>query len=199
MRPEAEAAGAVDVGALVERARRGDRDAFRALFRLHVGRVHRLVYRLVGPSADVEDIVQTVFVEGFRSLPAFRGESLFSTWLGRIAARVSMRARKRPRLQLVPLAGAEDQPHGTPGPERSAEAREGLARLDRLLDQLSPKRRAAFVLHALEGYSMEEVAAMLGAGVSAVKVRVHDARKELERQARRDPYFASFFTGKEAG
>lgn len=184
-----------DSSALLAGARAGEPTAYQALFRLHVGKVHRLVYRLIGPAAnaDIDDVVQTVFVEGFRSLPAFRGEALFSTWLGRIAVRVSVRHRKRPALRLVPLEAAGELRRDTPGPELNVDARRQLAQLDALLAALSAKRRAAFVLHVLEGHPIEEVAAMLGASVSAVKVRIHDARKEIERQARRDPLFAPFF------
>jgi RNA polymerase sigma-70 factor, ECF subfamily len=181
-----------EVTALVEGARRGEATAFRGLFRLHHERVHRIVYRLVGPSSDIDDLVQTVFVEGFRSLPAFRGDSLFSTWLGRIAVRVTMHAVKRPRLATSSLEPTADAEHGGAGPEQTAADREGLRRLDQLLATLRPKRRSAFVLHVLEGYSMEEISVMVGASVAAVKVRVHDARRELERRARKDPWFAEW-------
>lgn len=187
-----------DVAVLIERARAGQPDAYQALFRLHVVRVHRLVHRLAGASPDLDDLVQTVFVEGFRSLPAFRGEALFSTWLGRIAVRVVSRHRRRPALRLVPLDDDAPLRRDTPGPELGIDASRRLAQLDALLAALSDKRRAAFVLHVLEGYPVEEVAAMLGASVSAVKVRVHDARREIERRARRDPLFASFFSAKES-
>jgi RNA polymerase sigma-70 factor (ECF subfamily) len=186
-----------ETAALIERAIRGEAAAFRALFHAHVARVHRLVHRLVGPRGDLEDLVQTVFVEGFRSLPSFRGEALFATWLGRIAVRTALRAARRPTLRLVPLEEAEAEAAGTAGPERTVEAREALGRLDALLSRLSPKRRAAFVLHVLEGYPIEEVAALLGAGVSAVKVRIHDARREIERHARADACFAPFFRAEE--
>jgi RNA polymerase sigma-70 factor (ECF subfamily) len=178
-----------EVLALVEGARRGEATAFRELFRLHHERVHRVVYRLAGRSADVDDLVQTVFVEGFRSLPGFRGDALFSTWLGRIAVRVTMHAVKRPRLVTSPLEDVAEPADWAGGPEQSASDREGLRRLDHLLSALRPKRRVAFVLHVLEGYSLEEIAVMVGASVAAVKVRLHDARHELERRARKDPWF----------
>jgi RNA polymerase sigma-70 factor (ECF subfamily) len=186
----ADHSGPVELPGLIDGARRGEATALRELFRLHVDRVHRMVYRLVGRSADVDDLVQTVFIEGFRSLPGFRGESLFSTWLGRIAVRVTMRAVKKPRLTLVPLEAALETARPGVGPEDAASAGEGLRRLDALLATLRPKKRVAFVLHALEGYSLDETAAMVGASVAAVKVRIHDARRELERRARKDSYFA---------
>jgi RNA polymerase sigma-70 factor (ECF subfamily) len=187
-----------EVTALVEGARRGEATAFRELFRVHHERVHRIVYRLAGPSADLDDLVQTVFVEGFRSLPAFRGDALFSTWLGRIAVRVTMRAVKRPRLATRPLEAVPDPEHEGAGPEQTAADREGLRRLDAMLATLRPKPRAAFVLHVLEGYSMEEISVMVGASVAAVKVRVHDARREIERRARKDPWFAEWLAPEDA-
>jgi RNA polymerase sigma-70 factor (ECF subfamily) len=189
-----------EVTALVDGARRGEAAAFRALFRLHHARVHRVVYRLVGSSPDIDDLVQTIFVEGFRALPAFRGDALFSTWLGRIAVRVTMRAVTRPRLPTSPLQAEDDPAHGGAGPEQTAADREGLRRLDQMLATLRPKRRVAFVLHVLEGYSMDEISAMVGASVAAVKVRVHDARRELERRARKDPWFSDWLApGREGG
>ena len=74
-----------------------------------------------------------------------------------------------------------------PGPERVTAAREALAVVEALLAEMRPKRRAAFVLHVLEGYSMEEVAAILNASIAAVKVRVHDARRRIEKRLKRCP------------
>ncbi len=179
-----------EVTALVDGARRGEPTAFRELFRLHVARVHRMVHRMVGATSDLDDLVQTVFVEAFRSLPGFRGESLFSTWLGRIAVRVTMRAVKRPTVTTVPIEAVERSLSDPSNPDDSARANEGARHLDSLLAALKPKKRAAFVLHALEGFSIEETAAMVGASVAATKVRIHDARRELERRARKDAWFA---------
>jgi len=178
---------APDVTLLVDRARRQDPTAFRELFQRHVRSVHRVCTRIYGSSPDVEDIVQTAFVEAFRSLGDFRGDALFSTWLTRIAVRVALRAvRKRP-ANSVSLEQVFERPIDAPGPERLAAAREGLGVLERLLGELRPKRRAAFVLTVLEGYSMEEVAAMLGASTAAVKVRVHDARRQFEKRLKHQP------------
>jgi RNA polymerase sigma-70 factor (ECF subfamily) len=187
-----------EVLALVEGARRGEPEAFRALFRLHHERVNRIVYRLAGRSSDVDDLVQTVFVEGFRSLPGFRGDALFSTWLGRIAVRVTMHAIKRSGLVTSPLEDVAEPADWMAGPEQTAADREGLRRLDDLLASLRPKRRVAFVLHVLEGYSIEEIAVMVGASVSAVKVRLHDARHEIERRARKDPWFREWLPSEKA-
>jgi RNA polymerase sigma-70 factor (ECF subfamily) len=188
---------AADLPALVDRARRREPAAHRELFQRYLRLVHRVATRIHGPGPDVEDIVQTTFVEAFRSLADFRGDALFSTWLTRIAVRVAMRATKKRALRAVPLDQAFDQAADTPGPERLAAAREGLTVVERLLGQLRPKRRAAFVLNVLEGHSVDEVAAILGASATAVKVRVHDARRQFERSLKHHPELLSALTARE--
>jgi RNA polymerase sigma-70 factor (ECF subfamily) len=177
--------------AYVRQAQAGDADGYKQLFRLHVRRLHRLVYRLAGPGCDVEDLVQTIFVQAFAALPGFRGESSFFTWLGRIAIRITLRLSKQSRYRPLPIDDAQDTAVGI-SPEGASDARRALAHFDTILASLSEKRRAAFVLHVLAGHSVEEVAALLDAKVGAVKVRVHDARLEIERQARQDPYLAHY-------
>jgi len=175
----------------VRRAQAGDAEGYKQLFRLHVRRLHRLVYRLAGPGCDVEDLVQTIFVQAFAALPGFRGDSSFFTWLGRIAVRVTLRLSRQSRYRPLPLDEGQDAAVGV-SPEGASDARRALARFDDILGSLSEKRRSAFVLHVLQGHSLEEVADLLDAKVGAVKVRVHDARLEIERQARRDPYLAGY-------
>jgi RNA polymerase sigma-70 factor (ECF subfamily) len=191
---------APQVAALVDRARRRDPAAFRDLFQAHVGAVHRVVRRMVGPSGDVEDLVQTAFVEAFRSLPDFRGDALFSTWLTRITVRVTMRAARRRHPRSASLDDVLEPASPAAGPEQVAAAREALALVETLLAELRPKRRAAFVLHVLEGYSVDEVAAILSASTAAVKVRVHDARRHIERRLKQNPAMVAVFnrTGGEA-
>jgi RNA polymerase sigma-70 factor (ECF subfamily) len=175
----------------VRRAQGGDPEGYKQLFRLHVQRLHRLVRRLAGPGCDTEDLVQTIFVQAFRALPGFRGDSAFFTWLGRIAIRITLRQSRHGRPWTLPLDEATAG-SGAGAVEGAADARRALARFDAILAGLSDKRRTAFVLHVLQGHSLEEVAAMVSARVGAVKVRVHDARVEIERQARRDPYLAHY-------
>ena len=185
--------GPVEMTALIERARQRDSAAIQELFRAHLEGVHRIVYRLLGPVPDVEDMVQIVFVEAFRSLSSFRGDALFSTWLARITVRVTMRAIKRRPPRAISLDDTAEISATAPGPERQIAARQGLAALNGLLAELRPKRRAAFVLHVLEGYAVEDVAAILNASTAAVKVRVHDARRHIEARVKRDPDMADLF------
>jgi RNA polymerase sigma-70 factor (ECF subfamily) len=175
----------------IRRAQAGDPEGYRQLFRLNVQRLFRLVRRLAGPGCDVEDLVQNIFVQAFRALPGFRGESAFFTWLGRIAVRITLRESRAARLRPIPVGEALESAQSS-SPEGASDARSAIVRLDGIVSSLSEKRRAAFVLHVLQGHSLEEVAQMLDVRIGAVKVRVHDARAEIERQARRDPYLAHF-------
>jgi RNA polymerase sigma-70 factor (ECF subfamily) len=95
----------------------------------------------------------------------------------------------------VPLLSDAEVASDLPGPERTAAAREGLALLNQLLAELRPKRRAAFVLHVLEGHSIEEAAAILNATTAAVKVRIHDARRHIEKRIARNPAMVAALTG----
>ena len=143
----------------VRRAQGGDPEGYKQLFRLHVQRLHRLVHRLAGPGCDVEDLVQTIFVQAFRALPGFRGDSAFFTWLGRIAIRITLRQSRPVRPRALPLDEAIAGGAGGSA-EGDADARRALLRFDAILGGLSEKRRTAFVLHVLQGHSLEEVPAM---------------------------------------
>jgi RNA polymerase sigma-70 factor (ECF subfamily) len=174
---------------LVRACLAGDRAAETQLFRTHVQQVHRLVRRVVGVDANVDDLVQDAFIRVYRSLQKFRGEARLATWIGRIALRVAFEhlattRRLRP-IEAVPEPAAPDGPLD----DRLA-AREALRRLDRLLDRLDPKHRIAFTLHVLDGLPQEEVAALMGASLVATKARVWRARRELDKRARRDVVLA---------
>jgi RNA polymerase sigma-70 factor (ECF subfamily) len=175
----------------------GDPEGYRQLFRSHAPRVHRLIRRLSPPGQDLEDVVQCVFVEAFRGLPSFRGESSFATWLSRIALRVARRKARWGAPRFVPLD--DEAPSSAPGssPEADLEARRALQAFQRILAGLSEKRRTVFILHVLEGHRLEEVATILDAKVGAVKVRLHDARREIEKQARREPALRRYLGWKE--
>ncbi len=174
--------------ALAERARQGDAAAIGELLEKHGRRVHGRLYRLLGASAELDDLVQQTFVEAIRSLAGFRGDSSFATWLDRITCRVAYRSV--PQRRSVSLESVPDPVDETLDPHEKLRARETCFRLSRLLDRLTPKKRTAFVLHAVEGKPTREVAELVGANLATVKSRIWFARRELERAVRRDPYFA---------
>jgi RNA polymerase sigma-70 factor (ECF subfamily) len=177
---------------LVKRCLAGERQAARELFRREYPRVNASLYRVLGASRESEDLVQEAFLEVFRSLGAWRGEALLSTWIDRISVRVAihhLRQRKAAAVQLEVVPEPEDD---EAPPDRRAQAREGVRRLYRALDELGAPARLAFTLHVIDGRSIAEIAALTGSSRVAVKVRVWRARREIERQAAADPVLAGY-------
>ena len=176
---------------LIQRAQQGDETAFTELFRRHRGDVTRLVFRVIGPSTDVEDVVQDVFVHVYRSLPRFRGDSKFSTWLYRLTVNVARmhlrKGRSRPRFADVPVPEAPADRLPVETPDQRAEKAERVAALYRLLDDLSEKKRTVLVLHDFEGVPAKDIAEMVEAPVLTVRTRLFYARKELYAAIARDP------------
>jgi RNA polymerase sigma-70 factor (ECF subfamily) len=177
---------------LVRRCAEGDRSAQTQLFRDQVRRVHGLLYRVLGPNAGVEDLIQETFIRVFRALPQFRGESRLSTWIGGIALNVAyghLRTNPPPmvRLELVP-----DIRSDSPDAEQQLEARHGLRRVYQILDRMDPRMRIAFTLHVIDGRSMREIADLTSASLVATKTRVWRARRELAKRAKHDPFLLSF-------
>jgi RNA polymerase sigma-70 factor (ECF subfamily) len=176
------------VGEVLARAIAGDRAAFNALYLGHVEAVRRLLTRLVGPSADRDDLVQQTFLDAYRALPKFRGEAAFSTWLYRIAVRLAYRHLRRWRVataSAVDHALALEVVAPGPGPESRAHQREELRRALAMLDKLSAKKRIAYVLRVVEGLSLDEIGALVGANAPAVGQRVKHAQRELEAMIER--------------
>lgn len=178
---------------LARRCARGDAAAQRQLFHDQRVRVHRTLYRILGSNTDMEDLVQDVFLEVFRSLDRFRGEARLSTWIARITTRVAMHfiGRRKPAAQSLDAMSVEARAEG-PSAERIALAREAAERLYRALDRVEPAHRVAFALHVIEGLPLREVADMTESSLVATKSRVWRARREIERRARRDPLLAAF-------
>ena len=146
--------------ALVQRATRGDRQAFSELYRRHVEPTYRRLTHLLGPDPEREDLVQQVFLEVFRSIPSFRGESRFATWLYRVIVNVAYEhLRRNRRRALCPLAADSLDLVVAAGtsPEAAARQRQQVALALTLLGRLKPDKRIAFVLRVVEGLSLEEI------------------------------------------
>jgi RNA polymerase sigma-70 factor (ECF subfamily) len=170
---------------IVERAAAGDRRAFDELYRLHAPTVHRLLARLVGPVADLDDLLQQAFLEAFRALPRFRGDAAFSTWLHRIVVHVAYRYLRRSRhAQWDDVC--DDLPAGGTTPDQIAHRQQELARALGYLSALKPKKRIAYVLRVVEGMSLDEIGALVGANAAAVGQRVKHAQRELTAMVERD-------------
>lgn len=157
----------------------GERDARGELYRIYRRDVARAVARILGgDSPDLEDAVQDTFIEVFRAIPKFRGDSLLTTWIYRVAMNVALqRLRKRRRSREAPTPPPEVATHHTP--EREAAAREKTRLVERLVGKLSPKKRAVFVLHEIAGLDAPEIAKIVGSPALTVRTRLHYARKEF--------------------
>jgi RNA polymerase sigma-70 factor (ECF subfamily) len=190
------ASGEHDEASLLAAARAGDRDAMGVVLTKYAPKLTRLITNLAGRGPDVEDILQQTFVAAISAFPQFRGEARVDTWLSRIAVHVTIDALRKPaRRKLVAVADVDTSPGDQALPDAAAATREEMARLRALLDQLTPVRRVAFVLHAVEGRSIDEVAALMGASTMATKSRIFWARRTLLAEARRDPWLSARFGG----
>ena len=188
--------GQVYPDALIEACRRGERAALERVFRRESPFLERVLYRVVGPSSDLEDLLQQTLEHAIRAFPAFRGEASVRTWLTRIAVRTALHhlrhpAQKRRAALEVIEGGLSDVANSRPAHE--ADARSRLRVLYEHLARLDPKHHTAFVLFQVEGRSMEEVAALMDSGVSTTKSRVMWARRKLFARLAKDPRAREWF------
>lgn len=160
---------------LVGRACSGDVEAFGELVRRYEHRVGAVLYRLLDDPRDVEEAVQDVFVQAWRSLDRFRGEAALFTWLYRIAVNEALMRRRRRQPALEPLEEEPDTAHDEP----DAELR---AFLVTRLRALPFEYRAPLVLRDVEGLSNQEVADVLGLSLAAAKSRIHRARMQIRTE-----------------
>lgn len=179
---------------ILQEAASGRPEAFRKLFERHRTDVQRLVFRMVGARSDLDDIVQEVFLQVYRSLRDFRGQSKFSTWLHRVTVNVVLMHRRAAKSRPT---YAEEAPHdvvadeGQVLPDEDAARRARMRAFGRLLDRLAEKKRDVFVLHELEGLSPAEISEIVGAPVLTVRTRLFYARRELEQMWKDEPTLAS--------
>ena len=177
----------------IRRARDGDRIAFECLYRLHSQRVYAVCLRMVGNTAEAEDLTQETFLLLLRKIHTFRGESAFSTWLHRLAINlVLMRLRKK-SPPIVSIEATPDPDHETASPGIDIGAHDLLLEgsidrinLERCLKRLPAGYRAIFVLHDIQGYQHNEIAEILGRSVGVSKSQLHKARTRLRELLQED-------------
>ncbi|GAC1335063.1 MAG: RNA polymerase sigma factor RpoE [Isosphaeraceae bacterium] len=163
------------VESLVARCRLGDDDGFGELVALTEPRIRRLLGRLCGQGAELDDLTQDVYLRAWRSLPRFRGDSRFTTWLFRIAANAAGTWRQRRRI-VAPLP--DDAARSLRSPPELGET-SLMEAYERALAGLSPDLRAVFVLHESEGLNYRDVAETLGCPIGTVMSRLHRARTKI--------------------
>jgi RNA polymerase sigma-70 factor (ECF subfamily) len=166
---------------LAQAAAAGDMQAFDELYQRHSRRVYSLCLRMTGNVSEAEDLTQEVFIQLFRKIGSFRGESAFTTWLHRLTVnQVLMHFRKRSvKLEQttdegdtpVQIVRGTENPNAMPVVDRIA--------LDKAIKQLPPGYRTVFILHDIEGHEHEEIARMLGCSVGTSKSQLHKARMKL--------------------
>lgn len=163
---------------LVDGARRGDPSAFDALYARHAGRVFAVCLRMTADRVRAAELTQDVFVLAWRGLPGFRGDAQLASWLHRLAVNAVLadaRARRR-RESRVSLAEDEDDvPAGT----AAAAAADDRMDLEAALTRLPDGARRVFVLHDVEGYTHDEIAALLGCTSGTCRTQLHRARRRL--------------------
>ena len=162
---------------LIQRAIQGDETAMRLLWSRHAPHIDAVVRRLAGHDLDIAaDIAQEVWIQIFRALPQYRGDSQFGTWAHRIAVNRTLNAlRKTKRLAKIETEVEEDSASVDPEAERSLM----LATIENAARQLSPGARTVFLLHDVEGYTHEEIAERLGITSGGSKSQLFKARAKL--------------------
>ncbi|MBI4463105.1 MAG: RNA polymerase sigma factor [Acidobacteria bacterium] len=178
----------------IERAKQGDGSAFEFLYNTHKRRIYSLCLRMTGNREEAEDLTQEVFLQMFRKVGTFRGESAFSTWMHRLAVNlVLMRLRKK-GLATFPL----DEPAGQ-NPEDSRVRELGVVdlslagsvdrvTLERAIQALPAGYRLVFLLHDVEGYEHGEIAGIMGCSVGNSKSQLHKARMKLRELLQMDRF-----------
>ena len=166
---------------LARRCRHGDSAAFEELYRAHAGRLYNLVLRMAGSTQDAEDLLQDVFLHAHRKLASFRGESTLGTWLYRLAVNQCLDFLRGRQAKMTRVTDSFDAEGAAEPAAVVPVVPTAISRVDleRAIASLPDRCRAAFVLHDVEGFEHNEVAAMLGVSEGTSKSQVHKARMKL--------------------
>ncbi len=169
----------------IRSAQEGDAGAFATLYALHKRRVYSLCLRMLGNVAEAEDLTQEAFLQLYRKIGTFRGDSAFSTWLHRLAVNVVLMHLRKKGLPQVSLEETLE-PAQTDGPRKDIGGRDltlsgsiDRVTLERAVENLPPGYRLVFVLHDVEGYEHNEIAEMLECSIGNSKSQLHKARMKL--------------------
>ena len=171
---------------LISRALRGDEGAFAELFSAHKNHVYSLCLRMTGNVAEAEDLTQDAFIQVFRKLATFRGDSAFSTWIYRIAVNTALMHFRKRALRPVSLDPRQGPGEETPKPRIDLCQDDGRLRgtvdritLIRAISELPQGYRTIFLLHDVEGYGHQEIASLLKCSVGNSKSQLHKARLKI--------------------
>jgi len=179
---------------LIAECLQGRTAAFGELVRRYQDRLYNAIYRLVDNADDAQDVVQDAFLNAYQSLRSFKGDSLFFTWLYRIAFNSAISLKRKQRVVLRLETGSEHEgsstepldPSELSRPEHALEQAEEERRVQRALSRLSPEHRMVLVLKEIEGQKYDAMAEILQVPVGTVRSRLHRARLELRELLEQD-------------
>jgi RNA polymerase sigma-70 factor (ECF subfamily) len=163
------------------RAQSGDADAFGQLVETYQSAVFNLCYRMLGDPYEAEDAAQETFLRAYRSMGSYDHGRPFSTWLLSIAAHYCIDQIRKRRMTILPIDALpyQEVKDPAPNPEAALAVTEDQRRVQALLASLNPTDRASVVMYYWYDFSYEDIAQALGLTTSAVKSRLHRARREL--------------------
>lgn len=177
---------------LIEDLKKGDLKSYRVLMDEYQGKVLNTCYRFVGTREDAEDLTQEVFVEVYKSISSFRGDSKLSTWIYRIAVTKSLefirRKKRKKRFAILKKVFSEDTPEveipdqQNPNPGSNAENQDRIRILNEALESLPENQRTAFSLSKYDEMSYKEIAEILNTTVSSVESLIHRAKNNLKKK-----------------
>ena len=180
-------------GESIRLAQAGDAAAFEHLYQLHSRRVYALCLRMVGNPSDAEDLMQEAFLQLFRKIGTFRGESAFSTWLHRMTVNVVLMRLRKKTLPAASLEETTEPDEETGGPRKDIGAPDlrlsgavDRVNLERSIEKLPPGYRTVFVLHDVQGFEHNEIAGIMGCSVGNSKSQLHKARTRLRELLQED-------------
>jgi RNA polymerase sigma-70 factor, ECF subfamily len=185
-RNQSRQAGEISETEIIHRAQRRDAAAFEWLYKMHSPRVYALCLRMLGNVSEAEDLTQEAFLQLFRKIHTFRGESTLSTWLHRIAANLVLMRLRRKRPREVPLedskeyGGVDGQTSREMGSvDVSLSGSIDRVCLESAIEQLPAGYKMAIELHDVQGYKHTEIAKIMECSVGTSKAKLHRARKKL--------------------
>jgi RNA polymerase sigma-70 factor (ECF subfamily) len=170
----------------IERAKQGDAEAFQVLYDKHKRRVYSLCLRMTANTAEAEDLAQEAFLQLYRKIGTFRGESAFSTWLHRLSVNVVLMRLRKKTLSETSLEEQTEPDEESGGPRRDFGAPDvrlsgsvDRVHLERAVQRLPPGYKSIFVLHDVQGYEHNEIAAIMNCSIGNSKSQLHKARMRL--------------------
>lgn len=161
--------------AYLKAAKQGDTQAFQHIYEMHVDRVYPICFRLCADKSQAEDATQEVFIQLWKSLANYKGDSQFSTWLHSLATNVTISYLRRQKNWWQRMFSLDHSDIS----QQSADSSTDISELERHIVKLPERARVVFVLHAIDGYRHEEIANLLNIAIGTSKAQFHRAKQLL--------------------